>query len=145
MQKIRNLLVLAAVAGLTAWQFFTTGTLPGLDNKTDGDAIAQIRAASQNPDAEFWTTISGEVIKNLRDDTVGDRHQKFLIRIAPELTLLVSHNIDLAPRVPVQEGGQVTLRGEYVWNAQGGVMHWTHHDPNGRQGGWIEWRGQRYE
>ncbi|MEZ5478885.1 MAG: DUF3465 domain-containing protein [Thiolinea sp.] len=59
---------------------------------------------------------------------------------------MVAHNIDLAPRVPVEPGGRVNLRGEYAWNNRGGVIHWTHHDPKGRRdGGWIEWQGKRYE
>jgi len=68
-----------------------------------------------------------------------------LLEIAPDITLLVAHNIALAPRVPVQQGETITLNGEYVWNDKGGVMHWTHHDPQGRKGGWIELAGKRYE
>lgn len=108
--------------------------------------IQRIRAASDDTNAKFWTTVQGEVIRNLKDDTEGSRHQKFLIRISPDITLLVAHNIDLAPRVPVNQGDRVILRGEYAWNNRGGVMHWTHHDPKGRhEGGWIEANGKRYE
>ncbi|MEZ5537979.1 MAG: DUF3465 domain-containing protein [Thiolinea sp.] len=110
------------------------------------EVIQRIRAAADDTGAKFWTTVQGEVVKNLKDDTKGSRHQKFLIRISPDITLLVAHNIDLAPRVPVSEGDRVTLHGEYAWNNRGGVMHWTHHDPKGRrEGGWIEANGKRYE
>ena len=109
------------------------------------EVIQRIRAAADDTSAKFWTTVRGEVVKNLKDDTKGSRHQKFLIRISPDITLLVAHNIDLAPRVPVREGDRVTLHGEYAWNSRGGVMHWTHHDPKGRKGGWIEANGKRYE
>jgi hypothetical protein len=108
-------------------------------------ALQKIRAAQNNPDARFWTTVQGTVVKNLRDDREGNPHQRFLLEIAPDITLLVAHNIDLAKRVPVQEGEQLTVSGEYVWNNRGGVLHWTHHDPKGRKGGWIELNGQRYD
>ena len=61
-------------------------------------------------------------------------------------TVLVSHNIDLAPRVPAEEGDVILVRGQYEWNDRGGVLHWTHHDPKDwREGGWIEFEGERYE
>ena len=62
------------------------------------------------------------------------------------MTVLIVHNIDLAPRVPLQVGDSVSLRGDYVWNDRGGLVHWTHHDPAGRHiPGWIEHRGRRYQ
>ncbi len=109
-------------------------------------AVKRIRAAADDTNAKFWTTVQGRVIKNLKDDNKGSRHQKFLVRIAPDITLLVAHNIDIAPRAPVSEGDKVTLHGEYAWNHRGGVIHWTHRDLKGRRkGGWIETGGRRYE
>jgi hypothetical protein len=57
----------------------------------------------------------------------------------------VSHNIDLVPRVPLALDDSVEFRGRYEWNEQGGVIHWTHHDPQGdRPGGWIRHAGRLY-
>jgi len=54
--------------------------------------------------------------------------------------------VALAPRVPLRAGGAVTVRGEYEWNERGSVLHWTHHDPDGRHDpGWIEHAGERYQ
>ncbi len=91
---------------------------------------------------------AGKVIKTLRTDTEGSRHQKFVIRLDSGATILITHNIDDAPRVPVRPGDRVSLRGRYIWNERGGEIHWTHHDPNGvLAGGWIEMErtGKRYE
>lgn len=84
-----------------------------------------------------WMEVEGEVERTLSDDDEGDRHQRFIIRVG-ELTVLVAHNIDLAERAPVKAGARVRVRGRYEYNDRGGVLHWTHRDPKGKQqGGFI--------
>lgn len=89
----------------------------------------------------------GKVITILKDDLKGSRHQKFLLRLSHGQTILVAHNIDLAPRVKgIRKGDTVEFYGEYEWTAKGGVMHWTHHDPRGKHpGGWLIHNGKKYE
>jgi len=91
--------------------------------------------------------VTGEVIKLLTDDHVGKRHQRFIIKLETGLSLLVAHNIDLADRIEtLEEGDIVTVYGEYEWNERGGVLHWTHHDPDNRHiGGWIKHQGKTYQ
>lgn len=110
--------------------------------KEDNAALKQAFAQKQS---HVWVEGNGVVKKLLPDDTKGARHQRFLVTIAPEQTLLFAHNIDLAQRADVNVGDQVQFRGEYIYNPKGGIMHWTHHDPQGRQGGWIRVNGQTYE
>lgn len=83
----------------------------------------------------------------LADDSDGSRHQRFLIRLESGQTLLVAHNIDLAPRVSgLREGDTVEFNGEYVWNEKGGVVHWTHRDPaNHHVAGWLKHDGQTFQ
>jgi hypothetical protein len=83
----------------------------------------------------------------LSDDREGSRHQRFILRLNSGQTLLVAHNIDLAPRVDgLSKGDRVELYGEYEWNERGGVVHWTHRDPRGNHPhGWISHRGKRYQ
>jgi len=83
---------------------------------------------------------SGIVDRLLPDDTEGARHQRFIVRLGSGQTLLISHNVDIAPRLtPLRVGDKVYFRGEYVWNDQGGIVHWTHHDPSGHhQPGWLK-------
>jgi hypothetical protein len=92
-----------------------------------------------------WVTTGGTVTRVLADDNDGSRHQRFIIRLSNQQTLLVAHNIDLADRIPLRAGDSISLRGRYETNNRGGVIHWTHHDPSGRaRGGWIEYNGKRY-
>lgn len=86
----------------------------------------------------------GRVVRLLRDDLEGGRHQRFILRLASGQTVLVAHNIDVAPRLDgLAVGDTVAFRGEYGWNARGGVVHWTHHDPSGEHsGGWLRSGGR---
>lgn len=102
----------------------------------------------QQSDRQVWGC--GTIIKALPDDNTGSRHQKILITLTnthPEQTLLLVHNIDIAPRVAnISKGTPIRFYGEYVYNDKGGLVHWTHHDPAARhQHGWIESGGLRYE
>ena len=89
----------------------------------------------------------GVVRRLLSDDNEGSRHQRFIVALASGQTLLIAHNIDLAPRVVnLREGDTVTFSGQYEWDPKGGRIHWTHHDPNNRHApGWIRHNGQVYE
>jgi hypothetical protein len=81
----------------------------------------------------------------LGDDNEGQRHQRFVLRLANGSTLLIAHNIDLADRVPLGMGDRVRFRGMFEWNELGGLVHWTHRDPHGIEaGGWIIYRSETY-
>jgi hypothetical protein len=102
------------------------------------DAFARRRS-------DVWVEGSGIVQRTLTDDTEGSRHQRFVVELAGGQTVLVAHNIDLADRVPLSPGERIAFRGEYEWTSQGGVVHWTHHDPRGnRHGGWIRHQNRDY-
>jgi hypothetical protein len=110
-----------------------------------GGDEARIEQAFRERRGDLWVEVPAVVEKRLSDDRDGSRHQRFIVRLANGHTLLVAHNIDLAERVPLSEGDALRLRGEYEWNERGGVLHWTHHDPEGRRpGGFVEHAGRRY-
>ena len=90
---------------------------------------------------------NGIVIRILTDDNDGSRHQRFILRLQSGQTLLIAHNIDLAPRLSsLKEGDAIEFNGEYEWNSKGGVVHWTHHDPDGHHvAGWLKHNGQTYQ
>ncbi len=90
---------------------------------------------------------SGKVSHILSDDNKGSRHQRFILKLSSGQTILIAHNIDLAPKInTLQKGDIVDFFGEYEWNSRGGVVHWTHHDSGGRHvGGWLKHNGRKYE
>lgn len=113
---------------------------PGTAEQTDGGGAGVIDRAFANRQSDIVVQDSGRVIRLLADDNDGSRHQRFVIELASGLTVLIAHNIDLAPRInDLRVGDNLRFRGEYEWNDRGGVIHWTHHDPQGRRpGGWIK-------
>ena len=107
----------------------------------------EIEDAYQNQLSGIQVSGSGVVIRTLRDDNEGRRHQRFILRLSSGQRLLIAHNIDLAPKIDkLQKGDIVEFYGEYEWNSKGGVVHWTHHDPGGRHvDGWLKHNGRQYE
>ena len=89
----------------------------------------------------------GRVEKILPDDNEGSRHQRFILKLASGQTVLVAHNIDLAPRVDgLERGDTIRFYGQFETNNRGGIVHWTHHDPRGdHPAGWLEREGHRYQ
>ena len=108
---------------------------------------ASIKSAYENHQSDVQVKGSGIVIRILNDDNKGSRHQKFILKLSSGQTVLIAHNIDLAPRInSISKGDQVQFYGEYEWNKKGGVVHWTHHDPKGRHvGGWLKHNGTTYQ
>jgi hypothetical protein len=97
--------------------------------------------------SDFQIQGQATAIKLLADDNKGSRHQRFLVRLNSGQTLLIAHNLDLAPRIDgLKAGDSIEFSGEYQWNNKGGVIHWTHHDPSGRHvAGWVKHAGRLYQ
>lgn len=122
-----------------------TQTAPHSDGTADGSDI--LRQAFEEQRSDVQVQGMGVVKKTLPDDNKGSRHQRFILQIADGQTLLVAHNIDLAEKIKgLKKGDRVEFYGEYEWSEQGGVMHWTHHDPSGRhEDGWLKHNGKIYQ
>lgn len=134
-----------------------------LQNKKDQDQqtqhqyqqnSSQNRHGSQVIQQSFQRKLSnvqvqsaGTVKAVLRDDNEGSRHQKFILKLDNGLTVLVAHNIDLAPRIEnIKKGDTVEFFGEYEYSHEGGVIHWTHHDPQKHhEDGWLKHNGRTYQ
>ncbi|MGB5346334.1 MAG: DUF3465 domain-containing protein, partial [Woeseia sp.] len=140
LKKIIPLIVLL----LGAWlgqDWLGGGQVPGFAPATAESSPAD----SYRSGAQVLGT--GEVQRVLADDNDGSRHQRFILKLDSGQTVLIAHNIDLAPRVDgLQRGDTVQFYGQFEENDRGGVIHWTHHDPQGQHvGGWLQHKGRRYE
>jgi hypothetical protein len=144
---MKKLLFLAVVAVLIVGYVQEQGvSIPGLSLSTQS-ADRTLQNAINNRQSDLQVQGEGVVTKILRDDLEGSRHQRFILKLATGQTLLVAHNIDLAPAINrLKTGDTVEFYGEYEWNSKGGVIHWTHHDPAGRHtGGWLKHAGKTYQ
>jgi hypothetical protein len=114
---------------------------------SSGSSDSTLQAAYRDRETNLQVKGEGKVIRILPDDLKGSRHQKFILKTSTGQTLLIAHNIDLAPRINgIQNGDIVQFYGEYEWNPQGGVIHWTHHDPNNiHTGGWLKHKGKTFQ
>lgn len=135
---ITRILVLA-LAGL-----LLSACAPTTPAAVDGDQV--FATAFDQQQSGLQVDGAGTVTLILSDDDEGGRHQRFVVALASGQTLLIAHNIDIAPRVlDLGEGDAIEFKGVYEWNDEGGVVHWTHHDPDGQhENGWIEHDGKVY-
>ncbi len=143
--------VIVVVGAYYAYERFLIPDLPASNAQTVSVQSSQPNARSSSS-SEQWRAGQqvrgiGTVTRILPDDNDGSRHQRFILRLSSGRTLLIAHNIDLAPRVSsLRTGDTVAFYGEFEANPQGGVIHWTHRDPRGRHTeGWLEHNGRRYQ
>jgi len=134
---------------IAAAVYFGRGQFSEPDSLHEQSAVAEDALARAFRDQASGVQVTGEgvVIKILGDDNDGSRHQRFVLRLESGQTLLVAHNIDLAPRIAtLSTGDTVAFNGEYEWNEKGGLIHWTHNDPGGQhQAGWLKLNGETYQ
>ena len=154
---MKKLLLLAAIAAV--FYYLNRGPAPPLPDAglQSPPAVASNTATARDPDtlaaayaeqrSDVQVTGAGLVTRILGDDSLGDRHQRFILELPSGQTVLIAHNVDLAPRVePLAAGDSVEFHGVYEWNDKGGVVHWTHHDPQGQhEPGWLKHRGRTYK
>ena len=158
MRTLRVVAIIAAsLAALALWGCVPVGqgqdtvggtALSGTSTDTDtlGSTDEELAHLFETQQHDVYVTGVGFVERILSDDTQGDRHQRFILRLASGQTLLVTHNIDIAPRVEsLTVGDEVHFAGIYEYNNEGGVIHWTHHDPDGtHRGGFLRVGGKEY-
>jgi hypothetical protein len=149
-----SLVVLAGIQCLTACNEQNSGPTTVVATSATGPSQQGTQTASQQEilDAQSGRrrkveiTVGAYVKKVLPDDNRGLPHERFLIGLNNDSTVLVAHDTAMAPRIPLNAGDYVVIHGEYIWNEKGGVLHWTHHTDTARhEGGWIDFAGKRYQ
>lgn len=140
MKKLLLVIVLA-VAGYFAYVGHDSAT----SQTIEAASATTVRIGSEASSTQVQG--AGVVSRILSDDNDGSRHQRFILRLPSGQTLLVAHNIDLAPRIDdLKEGDTVEYSGEYEWNPKGGVIHWTHRDVSGQHvAGWLKHDGRVFQ
>lgn len=144
--KMKKILLLV-VAAVLIYGYFQDQDFSLSESASSTANNGAIQNAYTNKQSDVQVKGEGTVMKVLSDDLDGSRHQRFLLKLNSSHTLLISHNIDLAPRIDhLRAGDAVEFFGVYEWNSKGGVVHWTHHDPGDRHvAGWIKHQGRTYQ
>lgn len=167
MKKIKTpVFIVAAIVLLAVLYFaaYSCGEMPGWGNNigvTQSEATADesvfdddVFTGDERITSLFEQRISdvqvkgeGTVLRLLSDDESGDRHQRFILELDNGHTLLMAHNIDIAPRLDdLDVGDRVAFFGEYYYSEEGGGVHWTHHDPDGTHAdGWLRLNSKTYD
>lgn len=149
--NLNKLLGLLFVLGFFLFNYFTNNSQIQEQRQTHEQSSYHeqnsIEKAFKKQQSNLQVQASGIVVRLLKDDTDGHKHQKILLRLDSGQTILIAHNIDLSPRIDtLAKGDTLTFYGEYEYNAKGGVVHWTHHDPKKRHiDGWLKHNGKIYQ
>ena len=120
---------------------------PGAAVSAAGDDAAIIQDY-QTHQSRVEVTADGTVVTILPDRSSRTGvHEQFILRLSSgDLTVEVEHNISIGARVPVLKGDHLVVHGEYIWTARGGLIHYTHHDPQGtHEDGFITDNGKTYD
>ncbi len=146
-KKTWNLIATATIVAIAIWYQLEANPPIFSEDIKFQDSAAILQQAFDNKTSNLQVVGQGRVTALLADDLKEDRHQRFILEFNSGQTVLVAHNIDLAPRIDsLKRGDQIEFNGEYEWNSKGGVIHWTHDDPDRKhQGGWLKHKGHIYK
>ena len=94
--------------------------------------------------------LAGCVVAGADDAGPSGGHEGFLLHLRGAagrgLTVRVEDNVDLTGYIPLAAGDDVTVRGEYVFDPRGGLVHYTHRDPRGHHAaGYVRARDRLYQ
>src|ERR1051326_7859746 len=120
---------------------------PATEHRATSHDDSPIGRAFTSGTSDVQVEGEGTVISILSDDVAGSRHQRFIVQLASGQTVLITHNIDLAPRIDgLEVGDSVRFNGEYAWNekAASSIGRIMTHRIGMSQAGFIH-NGNRYQ
>ena len=112
---------------------------------------AAVYDAWRNGRTRFEVTARGSVARILGERTgPSGPHLGFLLHLTGSagrgLTVRVEDNLDLTGPIVLHEGDDATIRGEYIYDARGGLIHYTHRDRRGKHAaGYVQVEGRLYQ
>lgn len=110
-----------------------------------GNDAQLVAAVNARKSVNYAEGSNMQVVKLLPDDTVGLKHQKWIVRLSSGQLMQAVYNLDLCERVPLKVGDVVSMGGQFVWTNQGGLLHWLHFDPRKlRKDGYVGLNGKLY-
>jgi hypothetical protein len=132
------------VAGVVVVRWQRQSQLAASERSAEAVRCAQVASAFRTHTSGVWLALSGTVSR-LLSDTAGVRvHQRFVVGCPSGQTVLIVNDISIGQRAPVRVGEHVSVRGQYIWNSGGGLIHFTHHATGGAESGWILVGGRLY-
>ncbi len=119
---------------------------PVQNQQKSSTGLVDIYQAQKDHLKHVEVIVKAKVYKMLSYDLYGLPHERFLIKLNNNSTVLIAHDLKMAPCVPLKANDDVTIKGEYIWNNLGGVIHWTHHtDTAFHVGGYILFNNKTYQ
>jgi hypothetical protein len=144
--SVRPLFLLFAAIIVIAIVVVRLSQHSGLDaaRRDQATGCTQVTPAFESHRSGIWLALSARVMRVLPDTDGTHVHQRFIVACSSGQTVLIVNDVSIGERVPVSINARVTVRGQYIWNAEGGLVHFTHHAVGSLQGGWILYQGRLY-
>ncbi len=106
----------------------------------------QIVNAVSSRQSQFYVEGGQLVVTSvLPDDVTGLPHQKWEASLSDGSTVMIVYNSNMGEHIPVELGKTFSVGGQFIWTAQGGLVHWVHADPkHKRPDGYVMFDGVVY-
>jgi Protein of unknown function (DUF3465) len=134
------LIVVVAIAVVSRLE--SPGESPSAAHDAGRVGCSLVASSFHRGDSGEWLTMAGVVSEILPDEHGTSTHQRFILRCPsrdgrPGQTVLIDNNVDVGQRAAISIGARVIVRGQYVWNDLGGLIHDTHHSTDSNPNGWV--------